>query len=169
MRTVARLSAIGFVVWGLGCRDDPGGVPTTPPEIGVTGSVLYLTVSDNAPRVGGTVTVTAYAATARSAKAVGSFAAHLRYDTHGLTFVAESRLPTGLRAFNPQPGHIRVAGAALEGFPDGRLFAVTFRVTEPRALTTMELALDELNGTDFGNRLPASPAERTVRLRVTPR
>jgi len=125
-----------------------------------------VTASDEAPRVEATITVTARAAPAPR-KAVGSFAGHLRYDAGGLTFVGESQLPTGMRAFNPQPGHIRVAGAAAEGFRDGRLFAVTFKVNDPRALATIELALDELNGTDFANRLPANPHERTVHLTFT--
>ncbi len=86
---------------------------------------------------------------------------------HGLALVAESSLPSGMRALNPQPGHIRVAGAAVEGFADGRLFAVTFRVTDPRALASMELTLDEMSGTDFGNRLPANPLHRSVRLGST--
>jgi hypothetical protein len=72
-----------------------------------------------------------------------------------------------MRALNPQPGHIRVAGAAAEGFQDGRLFAVTFKVKDPRGLATIELALDELNGTDFGNRLSTNPGDRTVHLRFT--
>ncbi len=164
MRTFPRLGAIGFLVGSLGCQDDPRGLATTPPETGGTSSVFYLTVSDKAPRVGSTITVTANVAPARGAKAVGSFAGHLRYDPIGLTFVAESRLPAGLRAFNAQAGHIRVAGAAVEGFQDGRLFAVTFRVNDTRALATMELALDEMTGTDFGNHLSADPRQRAVRL-----
>ena len=111
------------------------------------------------------MTVTANVARARRATAVGSFAGHVRYDPGGLVFVAGSRLPSGMRAFNPQPGHIRVAGAAAEGFQDGRLFALTFKVNDPRALRTIELALDEINGTDFGNHLPADRLKRTVRLR----
>ena len=81
--------------------------------------------------------------------------------------MGESELPTGLRVFNPRPGHIQIAGAAADGFRDGRLFAVTIKVNEPRALATLELALDELNDTDFSNRLPANPRERTVHLRFT--
>ena len=167
MRILPRLIAIGFVVVDLGCQDEPRGLTTTPPETDGSSSVVYLKVSDEAPGVGSTITVTANVVRARVAQAVGSFAGHLRYDASGLTFVGESRLPTGMRAFNPQPGHIRVAGAAAEGFRDGRLFAVTFKVNEPRALATIELALDELNGTDFGDRLPANPNERTVHLSFT--
>ena len=149
MRTSVRLSAIALMAVGIACQDEPRSLVTAPPQ------------------TGGAITVTARAAPAPSAKAVGSFAGHLRYDAAGLTFLGESQLSTGMRAFNPQPGHIRVAGAAAEGFRDGRLFAVTFKVKDPRALAMLELALDELNGTDFGNRLPTNPHERRVHLTFT--
>jgi len=168
MRGLRTLSRLGLAVIALGCRDDPRRVftETAAPE---AGSVLFLTTSDQAPPPGSTVTVTANVAPIPDIKAIGSFAAHLRYDTAGLTFIAESRLPSGMRALNPQPGHIRAAGAAVEGFADGRLFAVTFRVTDPGAITSMELTLDEMTGTDFGNRLPANPLHRSARLGSTRR
>ena len=168
MRGLRALSRVGLVSIALGCRDDPRRVltETAAPQ---AGSVLYLTTSDQAPPPGSTVTVTANVAPTPDIKAIGSFAAHLRYDTAGLTFIAESRLPSGMRVLNPQPGHIRAAGAAVEGFADGRLFAVTFRVTDPGALTSMELTLDEMTGTDFGNRLPANPLHRSARLGSTRR
>jgi len=167
MRTSVRLSAIALMAVGIACQDEPRSLVTAPPQTGGANPVLSLTASDQATRVDATITVTARAAPAPSAKAVGSFAGHLRYDAAGLTFLGESQLSTGMRAFNPQPGHIRVAGAAAEGFRDGRLFAVTFKVKDPRALAMLELALDELNGTDVGNRLPTNPHERRVHLTFT--
>jgi len=164
MRTLPKLSAIGLMVAGLGCQDEPRGLATRPPEPGATNAVSYLTVSDAHPGAGSTITVTANVVRARSAKAIGSFSGHLRYDPGGLSFVAESRLLTGIRAFNPQPGDIRVAGAAAEGFQDDRLFAVTFKVNDLRAVATLELALDEMNATDFENHLPPDPLQRRVRL-----
>ena len=168
MRGLRTLSRLGLVVIALGCRDDPRRVltETAAPQ---AGSVLYLTTSDQAPPPGSTITVTANFASIPDIKAIGSFTAHLRYDTAGITFIAESRLPSGMRVLNPQPGHIRAAGAAVEGFADGRLFAVTFRVTDPGALTSMELTLDEMTGTDFVNRLPADPVHRSARLGSTRR
>ena len=168
MRGLRALSRIGLVVITLSCRDDPRRVITETPAP-EAGSVLYLTTSDQAPPPGSTITVTANVAPLPDIKAIGSFVAQLRYDTAGLTFIAESRLPSGMRVLNPQPGHIRAAGAAVEGFADGRLFAVTFRVTDPRALASMELTLDEMTGTDFGNRLPANPLHRSARLGSTRR
>ena len=169
MRGLRALSRVGLVIIALGCRDDPRRVLTETPAAPEAGSVLYLTTSDQAPPPGSTVTVTANVAPTPDIKAIGSFAAHLRYDTAGLTFIAESRLPSGMRVLNPQPGHIRAAGAAVEGFADGRLFAVTFRVTDPGALASLELTLDEMTGTDFGNRLPANPLHRSARLGSTRR
>ena len=167
MRTLIRLTTIGLVAVGAACRDEPGSLVTAPPRTGGTSPVLSLTASEEAPRVEATITVTAQATPASGAKAVGSFAGDLRYDSSQLSFVGEARLPSGMRALNPQPGHIRVAGAAAEGFEDGRLFAVTFKVKDPRGLATIELALDELNGTDFGNRLSTNPGDRTVHPRFT--
>ena len=109
MRSLQTIRAIGLVVAGLTCRDEPRGL-TTPPE--PANSAFYLTLSSETAGIGSIATVTAHAAGARGARAVGSFAGHLRYDPGGLTFVAEFNLASGLRAFNPQPGHIRVAGAA---------------------------------------------------------
>ena len=168
MRGLRALSRVGLVSIALGCRDDPRRVftETAAPQ---AGSVLYLTTSDQAPPPGSTITVTANVASIPDLKAIGSFVAHLRYDTAGITFIAESRLPSGMRVLNPQPGYIRAAGAAAEGFADGRLFAVTFRVTDPGALASMELTLDEMTGTDFGNRLPANPLHRSARLGSTRR
>jgi len=168
MRSLATLSRIGLAVMAITCRDDPRRSITEPPAP-ETRSVLYLTVSSDDPRRDSTVTVTANVAAVPGLKAIASFTAHLRYDPGGLAFVAESALPSGMRALNPQPGHIRAAGAAVEGFADGRLFAVKFRVNDPRALASMELTLDEMNGTDFGNRLPTNPLHRSVRLGSTRR
>lgn len=168
MRSAPALTAIAMAVWAFACRDDARRFtgPSAGPE---TGSVLYLTVSGEAPRPGSVATVTANVAPLPGVKAVGSFAGHLRYDPSGLAFIAESKLPTGIRALNPRPGHIRAAGAAVEGFADGRLFAVTFLVKDPRAMASLEVTLDEMTGTDFANRLPANPLHRTVRLRSLPK
>src|SRR5207249_11122827 len=76
---------------------------------------------------------------------------------------AAKQAATGIRALNPQPGDIIAAGAAADGFEDGRLFAVTFQVQKPAALGSIELSVEELNGTDFANQLPPVH-ERSVRL-----
>src|SRR5690348_1037405 len=117
MRSPRNVTAIALALLALGCRDDPRRLITDPP---LSPAPVYLTVSGEDLRPGSTATVTAHVVVASGVKAIGSFAAHLRYDPAGLAFVAESRLPTGLRAFNPRPGHIRVAGAAVEGFADGQ-------------------------------------------------
>ena len=120
-------------------------------------------MSDSNPGAGSTITVTAMVAPRAGLTAVGSFKAVLTYDSTGLTFLHESKLPTGMRALNPRPGHIIAAGAVAEGFQDRRLFAVTFGVQRPAALASIELSVEELNGTDFANQLPPV-RERSVRL-----
>ena len=157
------LAALGVAVLTLACQDEQPRRVAAPPDAQRSDSVLSLTVSSLKPDVGSTITVTANVARRASFKPVGSFKAHLRYDPSGLTFLQQSRLPTGIRALNPQPGDIIAAGAAADGFEDGRLFAVTFQVQKPAALGSIELSVEELNGTDFANQLPPVH-QRSVRL-----
>ena len=145
------MAALEVAVLVLACHDEQ----LTPVTAQQTDSVVYLTVSTSHPAVGSTITVTANVAPRVGLNPVGSFKARLQYDPTGLTFLQESRLPTGLRALNPQQGHVIVAGAAAEGFTDGRLFAVTFRAQRPAALASLELEIVELNGTDFADQRPA--------------
>lgn len=136
------------------CDDNRDRPSITAPMAPTSGTVAFLDVSNpNAP-AGALVTVTATARQAQSLAKVGAFAARLSFDAAGLTYVGESVLP-GMRAVNPKGGEIIAAGASSEGFADGRLFAVTFRVVNPAALTSLTLAITELNGTDFGNHLTA--------------
>src|SRR5437660_9145280 len=107
MRSLGTLTGIGMAMLAIACRDDARRSVAGPPGAPDAGSVLYLTVSSEAPPPGSTVTVTANVALVPNLKAIGSFSAHLRYDTAGLAFVAESKLPTGIRALNSQPGYIR--------------------------------------------------------------
>jgi hypothetical protein len=152
---------VGLLVLSAACQDEPRS-PTTP-RPGTT-AAFFLTVSNGLPVRGSTITVTANAAALPGGNTVGSFTAQLNYDSAGLRFVAESRLPHGMRAVNAQPGQIRVAGASSDGLGDGHLFAVTFTVLDPKALASLELVIDELNGSDFSNQLPSDPRQRTTRF-----
>jgi hypothetical protein len=162
------LAALGVTVLTLACQDDQPRRVAAPPDAQRSDSVLSLTVSSLKPAVGSTITVTANVARRASFKPVGSFKAHLRYDPSGLTFLQQSRLPTGIRALNPQPGDIIAAGAAADGFEDGRLFAVTFQVQKPVALASLEFEIEEMNGTNFADQLPAVH-EKSVRVAGTRR
>ena len=165
MPTSSILGALVVVVLTVACQDEHRRPVTAPATAPRSDTVFFVTVSNAEPAAGATVTVTANVAQRAGFKPVASFKAHLRYDATGLTFLRESRLPSGIRAFHPQPGDLIAAGAAAEGFQDGRLFAATFRIQNPAALASLALEVEELNGTDFANQLPAV---RRGSLRVTP-
>ena len=165
MSTASTLGLLVIAVLTVACQDEQRRPATAPATAQRSDTVFFVTVSDAAPAVGATVTVTANVAQRSGFKPVASFKAHLRYDATGLTFLRESRLPSGIRAFNPQRGDVIAAGAAVEGFQDGRLFAATFSIQNPAALASLALEVEELNGTDFADQLPAV---RRGSLRVTP-
>jgi hypothetical protein len=164
MRHMHRLFATVWILTVAGCLDEPQPMTSAQTPTSATGPAAFLTISPEAPQEGGTVVVTANVLASSAQPVIGSFSGELRYDPAGLTFAGESRLAGGMRAFNPASGRIRVAGAAAEGFLDGRLFAVAFKVGDPRAVAGLELLLDELNGRDFGDRLPSDPRERLARV-----
>ena len=148
------LGAVLVAVLAVACRDERRRPVTAPAAAQLRDTVFYVTVSDANPTVGATVTVTANIAQRPGFKPVGSFKVHLLYDVTGLTFLRESKLPSGIRALNPQRGDIIAAGAAVDGFQDGRLFAAAFTVQNPAALSSLALEVEELNGTDFVDQLP---------------
>ena len=47
---------------------------------------------------------------------------------HRIEFVEQTELPGGMRMLKPGTSEILAAGASADGFADGRLFAVTFKV-----------------------------------------
>ena len=167
MRHMHRLFATVWIVTASGCLDGPQPMTSGQTPTSAMGPAAFLTISPEAPREGGTVVVTANVLAPNAQPIIGSFSGELRYDPAGLTYTGESRLAGGMRAFNPASGRIRVAGAAAEGFLDGRLFAVAFKVGDPRAVAGLELILDELNGRDFGDRLPSDSVGRTARVVLT--
>lgn len=148
------LGALAVAVLTVACQDEHRRPATAPGAALRSDTLFFVTVSEATPSVGATVTVTANVARRPDFKPVASFKAHLLYDATGLTFLRESKLPSGIRALNPQRGDIIAAGAAVDGFQDGRLFAATFTVENPAALSSLALEVEELNGTDFIDQLP---------------
>lgn len=148
-----RLLSLVLVAGAVACDDSRDAGSLTAPPIPTSGTVAYLTVSDPNAVAGSTVTVTATARQAAGLAEVGAFSASLAYDASGLTFVSERALTGGMRAVNARDGRVFAAGASSEGFAQGQLFAVTFKVVNPAALASLALTVSELNGTDFGNRL----------------
>ena len=148
-----RLLSLVLVAGAVACDDSRDAGSLTAPPVPKAGTVAYLTVSDPNAAAGSTVTVTATAQQAAGLAQVGAFNASITYDAAGLTFVSEQALGAGMRAVNARGGKVFAAGASSEGFAQGQLFAVTFKVVNPAALASLALTVSELNGTDFGNRL----------------
>ena len=150
-----RFLSLVMVAGAVACDDSRDAGSLTAPSMPKSGTVAYLTVSDPNAAAGSLVTVTATAQQAAGLAQVGAFNAALAYDAAGLTFVSEQALGSGMRAVNARGARIIVAGASSQGFAQGQLFAVTFKVVNPAALASLALTVTELNGTDFGNRLAA--------------
>jgi hypothetical protein len=86
------------------------------------------------------VIVTVRATGAPLASATG----RLVYDSTGLEFVSEESLSDGVtRAINPAAGQLRFAAIAPEGFADGRVHALRFKVLNTAALRGVRLVIDE--------------------------
>lgn len=118
------------------------------------GPASWLSVSDDQPAVGTDVIVVGNAEHASKGVTFGSFRAQLRYDPAYLEFIGDTPLPGALRAVNSDSGRVIVAGAAVAGFEDGKLFALRFRVRKARSFESMSLIVDELNDIAYESQLP---------------
>lgn len=168
IRTISRLlpaAALALVM--TACKDDPRRTITEPTEVAKPapemGTTAWLTISDSAPAKGSVVTVTARA-TSSDVAAFGSFAGHLTFDSLGLAYVADASASAGLRAVNPKPGDLAIAGVNLTGFEEGELFAVTLKVLNPSAVGSLALSMSELTGTNYVNQRAKLSVQRAVRL-----
>jgi hypothetical protein len=104
-----------------------------------------LDLSDSAPRAQSEINVTVQLRGEQSAN-VASFTARLPYDSVGLRYVGEVTANDGAtRIVNPQPGLLRIAGIAPQGFKDGQLYVVRFSVVRPQSLSSLRLLMDELH------------------------
>jgi hypothetical protein len=124
----------------------------TEPNRGGTASPLpapkleaYLLLSDSTVRDSSAIAVTVQLrGTAHGA--VGSFTARISFDSTGLRYLGEEGLTDqATRMANPQPGLLRIAGIAPEGFGDGRLFVARFGVVRPSAVSSLRLVIDEIH------------------------
>ncbi len=99
-----------------------------------------LELSDSLATPGSTVVV----AVRFAGPAVASATARLSFDTTGLALQGEQQLNDGAtRVMNAQPGVVRFAGVAANGFTDGRVYEFRFTVLRTAALRTMRLTVDE--------------------------
>ena len=111
-----------------------------------------IELSDSLAAPGSEIDVTVRVVGAR----VGSMTARLAYDSSGVRFVREEALDDGAtRVANPQPGLIRFAAIAPNGFADGRVYMLRFAVARPSALRAFQLSTDEAHSTSQSNLLPA--------------
>lgn len=122
------------------CRDvrqAPNALPAVPRD----STVAQLVFSDTAAAIGDTVLVTAML------DGVASFTARVRYDSTAVGYVGEHALDDGaMRASNGAlAAELRVAGAALDGFATGRLFAARFVVRQIGGLQSLDLRFDQLS------------------------
>ena len=163
MARIALFAAVALLATACTDRKEsptaPAPIEQAPPAVG---SVAFLTISDSAPAVGSTVRVSAHATGADVM--FGSFAARLTFAEPGLTFVGETGNAAGMRAINPKPGDVAVAGVNLEGFEEGELFSVELRVVDRKALATLALSVSELTRIDYTNERPALKVQKAVRF-----
>jgi hypothetical protein len=77
---------------------------------------------------------------------VGSYTAKINYDATALRFDTEIAISDqALRASNPSPGLVRVAGAAASGFTGGRLASYRFVVLRANSARSLSLVVDEMH------------------------
>jgi hypothetical protein len=106
-----------------------------------------LDLSDSTPRAASVITVTVQMR-GTAATNVASYTARVAYDSLGLQLESEPTFAdSATRISNPQPGLIRIAGIAPNGFAGGRLYAVRFTVLKPQSLSSLRLAVDEMHTT----------------------
>lgn len=163
MRSIAWCIAGAILLASSGCQSDRADVTALDQPLPPETAVLVASLAD--PPVGTEITVTARVTPIHDHNFIGSFSSILRYDTTAVIFEGEVPLEGGLRAVNgSEAGVVRVAGASADGFRDGRLFAVRLRVLRRGALSTLALAVPQLGGVTFGNRLGGLSVERAVRV-----
>jgi len=111
-----------------------------------------LELSDSVAAPGTEVDVTVRVVGARLA----SMTARLSYDSTGIRFVREQSVSDGAtRVANPQPGLVRFAAIAPNGFADGRVYTLRFSVVRSSALRSFQLSTDEAHSITQANLVPA--------------
>jgi hypothetical protein len=159
-RTVTALAAV--CVLGIGCTESyrSTGVQKPTPDVEAA-----LVVSNLAAVPGSSIVVALQATT--SDASVGSYTARINYDPAALRFDGEVSMgDNALRAFNPKPGLLRLAGAAATGFASGRLASYNFTVLRAQGAGTLSLAIDEIHmmtRVDAKANLTIAPSRTTSR------
>ena len=109
-------------------------------------------LSDSLAAPGTEVDVTVRVVGARLA----SMTARLAYDSSGMRFVREEAVSDGAtRVVNPQPGLVRFAAIAPNGFAEGRVYTLRFSVVRSSGLRSFQLSTDEAHSVSQANLAPA--------------
>jgi hypothetical protein len=136
-----------------------------PPE---SGFAVYLTLSNDSPRIGDRVTVTARAVAGAQAPVLGSFLVRVTYDSAQLHVLEPSGSREGMVVINPANGNVAAAGASSTGFRNGELFRFTLDVKDPIALRTLSIDARELVSLKFGDQRSGLLLEKHLVRTVVP-
>ena len=143
-------SGAALIVITLGCVE-PKHVSTPASTLSDRDTGVMLVVSDTAPPAGSLVSVTVQLTAGTSAPRIASYTARVAYDTASLRLTGEATLDAvATRVMNSRGQTVRVAGFAVDGIPDARLFAFTFETRNGRggeALRGIEVVFTELHTT----------------------
>jgi hypothetical protein len=142
-RHLRRAALCGVVLASAACTEpNRGGAASAPPAPRLE---AYLLLSDSTARDSSAIDVTVQLR-GTAYNAVGSFTARISFDSTGLRYLGEEGLTDqATRMANPQPGLLRIAGIAPEGFGNGRLFVARFEVMRPSAVSSLRLVIDEIH------------------------
>ena len=148
-RRTALVLAVGLLM-AAACTEPRRAEPTkTAPS---PQAEARLELSDSVAAPGTEVDVTVRVVGARLA----SMTARLSYDSTGIRFVREQSVSDGAtRVANPQPGLVRFAAIAPNGFADGRVYTLRFSVVRSSALRSFQLSTDEAHSITQANLVPA--------------
>ena len=125
----------------IGCSEPYRSTVTQNPVPAVKAA---LVLSDSAPPVGAALVVSVQALADEGL--VGSYTAKITYDATALRFDGEVAISDqALRASNPSPGLVRLAGATATGFTTGLLASYKFVVLRANSARSLSLAVDEMH------------------------
>lgn len=175
MRVLSRSLVLATTAIALiGCRDDDRQraveIPSAPGNLPANALSAFVTVSNPDADVGDEVLVTVRALRGSAVGAIGSFTLRLAYDSLRVRFLEAGTSSHGMVLTNTKAaGVVVAAGASSSGFVDDQLVTARFRVTGPRGLRSLELAVSELNSVSFEDQRSAMRVERSLYRDRTPR
>lgn len=164
LRRSGVLALLGTLPMLSGCRDqrpDARQAALTDRQL-----VAQIVASNLAPRAGDEIVVGVEMFRGSDIASIASFTARIGYDPARLRVMAEYPISDGAtRVVNPLDGETRVAGIAVSGFGDDRLFSLRATALTDDPFRGMLVAFDELHTTD------GKDMQKTVRTaaRVVPR